>query len=80
MLKVLNFLIIFFSFGFCLAQSFEKSSLSTSYDFKLIDTAKVNQYNSLANKYLNSFPDSTFYYSNKALTESIKLKYLLGIA
>jgi signal transduction histidine kinase len=80
MLKVLNFLIIFFSFGLCLAQSFEKSNLSNSYDFKLIDTVKVNKYNSLANKYLNSFPDSTFYYSNKALTESIKLKYLLGIA
>lgn len=45
-----------------------------------VDTSIINRYTLLANKYLNTFPDSTYYYSDKALTESIKLKYLRGIA
>ena len=80
MLNKLKLLFIIFSSFACLAQSIEESYVVSKSQFKLLDTSAVNRHNSLANKYQNTYPDSTFYYSSKGLLEAIDLKYPLGIA
>ena len=45
-----------------------------------IDSAKVNIYNRIADKFKESNPDSTAFYANKAASLSLKIKYAFGLA
>ncbi|MFO0357614.1 MAG: tetratricopeptide repeat protein [Sphingobacteriaceae bacterium] len=80
MKRLIKFLIIAFYPVLIFAQ-INRNTFDIEFPEKAqLDTVTINRYTLLANRYLNLFPDSAFYYSNKALTESIKLKYILGVA
>lgn len=71
---------IYFNSVIFFAQSIQDGLGEKFNNLLLYDTAEVNRFNSLAYRYRNINSDSTFYYSTKALSEAIKLKYPLGIA
>jgi tetratricopeptide (TPR) repeat protein len=66
--------------NFCLAQQTEIDSIKRVLRVTKIDTAKVNLYNKLADKFKESNPDSTGVYANKAALLSQKVKYNFGLA
>lgn len=72
--------LIFFFVNFCNGQQTEIDSLKRVVLATKIDTAKVNLYNKLSDKFKESNPDSTGIYANKAAVLSKKLKYNFGLA
>ncbi len=56
--------------GICMAQNVEVQP----------DTITVNSYNNIANRFQNSYPDSTNFYARKAALLSFKINYVFGLA
>jgi len=63
-----------------IAQNKETDSLKRVLRVAKTDTAKVNIYNHLADKFKNSYPDSIHYYAQKAISLSLKINYIPGLA
>ncbi len=62
------------------AQNTTVDSLKRVLKVVKIDTAKVSIYNNLANEYKESYPDSTFFYANKAILLSRKINFNFGLS
>lgn len=74
------FLTLLFLSTFSIAQNIAIDSLKRVLNVSKIDSAKVNIYNSLANVYKESNPDSTAFYALKASALAQKISYDFGIA
>lgn len=76
--------IIFFFFllicGTFEAQNVQLDSLKRVLGNTKSDTAKVNQYNKIADLYKEINPDQTFLYAQKAMVISLKKEYHFGLA
>jgi tetratricopeptide (TPR) repeat protein/anti-sigma regulatory factor (Ser/Thr protein kinase) len=75
---VLFFMLVFMTNLF--AQNKSIDSLKKVLKTVKIDTARVNSYNALADLYKNIDPDSTLFFSQKAMVLATKTKYDFGIA
>lgn len=75
---MLLFTIAFCSLGY--SQKTEIDSLKRVLNVAKIDTAKVNIYNSLADRFKETNPDSTAFYAQKASVLSKKINYGFGLA
>ncbi len=73
-------LIFILSSTFCIAQNQVIDSLKKVIQVTKIDSAKVNTYNTIADKFKESYPDSTAYYALKASALAKKTNYNFGIA
>ncbi len=73
-------LIFILSSTFCIAQNQVIDSLKRVIQVSKIDSAKVNIYNTIADKFKESYPDSTAYYALKASALAKKTNYNFGIA
>lgn len=73
-------LIFILTSTFCTAQNPVIDSLKKVIQVSKIDTAKVNTYNTIADKFKESYPDSTAYYALKASALAKKTNYNFGIA
>jgi signal transduction histidine kinase/Tfp pilus assembly protein PilF len=80
----ISFLFISIS-AFAIANRGRVDSLKTLVELSLKggaepDTLSINRLNTLAANYFDSYPDSTLYYSQKAIALSNKINYKAGIA
>jgi tetratricopeptide (TPR) repeat protein len=66
--------------AFCQSSSTAVDSLKRVLSVVKIDTVKVNVFNSIADKYKESNPDSTAYYALKAADLAQKKSYYFGLA
>lgn len=73
-------LIFILTSTFCVAQNPVIDSLKKVIQVTKIDSAKVNTYNAIADKYKESYPDSTAFYALKATSLAKKINYNFGIA
>lgn len=83
MKNIFNNLVFFFAIAFCsigFSQEKEIDSLKRVLKVTKIDTAKVNIFNNIANRFKEINPDSTAYFAQKATTLSKQINYKFGLA
>jgi tetratricopeptide (TPR) repeat protein len=77
---IITLFLTFFLNGICLAQNTKIDSLKRVLPATKTDTAKVNIYNKIADKFKESNPDSTRFYAAKAILLAQKTNYTFGQA
>ena len=77
---ITTLLFIFSIAGFCQSQNMQVDSLKRVLKYAKIDTVKANIFNSIADKFKESNPDSTRFYAAKANLLSQKINYSFGLA
>ncbi|MEP6929257.1 MAG: tetratricopeptide repeat protein, partial [Flavobacterium sp.] len=78
--RLILLLVFILSCRICKAQNVQIDSLKNVLSITKTDTAKVSQYNKLADLYKEINPDSTLFYANKATALSVKTGYDFGLA
>lgn len=66
--------------AYCTAQDHKTDSLRAAIGIVKTDTARVNVYNKIADRFKESYPDSTAFYARKAADLASKIKYTAGLA
>ncbi len=64
----------------CTAQDRKTDSLKTAIGIVKTDTARVNVFNKIADRFKDSYPDSTAFYAGKAVALASKINFGAGLA